>query len=166
MAIVDSATATASSLAELLSVNGLEAPGTTRGTAADPGAAGTTSPTERYGAAAVHVQLTTGDVEPFRSIASRMFGESFPDVEAVELGRRSRSMTARPPRPGGRAGRPRDRREQRLWQVGFVVGSVIGAAVTVAGRQVERSAREAGLVDWRRVEDIAIARLRRAPGTR
>jgi coenzyme F420 biosynthesis associated uncharacterized protein len=55
--------------------------------------------------------------------------------------------------------------EQRLWQVGFVVGSVIGAAVTVAGRQIERSAREAGLVDWRRVEDIAIARLRRAPGT-
>ena len=47
-----------------------------------------------------------------------------------------------------------------------MVGSVIGAAVTVAGRQLERSAREAGLVDWRRVEDIAIARLRRAPGTR
>ena len=28
--------------------------------------------------------------------------------------------------------------EQRLWQVGFVVGSAIGAAVTVAGRQLER----------------------------
>jgi coenzyme F420 biosynthesis associated uncharacterized protein len=55
--------------------------------------------------------------------------------------------------------------EERLWQVGFVVGSVLGAAVTVAGRHVERSARQAGLVDWRRVEDIAIARLRRAPGT-
>jgi coenzyme F420 biosynthesis associated uncharacterized protein len=54
--------------------------------------------------------------------------------------------------------------EDRLWQVGFVVGSVLGAAVTVAGRQVERSARRGGLVDWRRVEDIAIARLRRAPG--
>ena len=40
--------------------------------------------------------------------------------------------------------------EERLWQVGFVVGSVIGAAVTVAGRQIERSAREAGLVDWAR----------------
>lgn len=52
----------------------------------------------------------------------------------------------------------------RLWQVGFVVGSVLGAAVTVAGRQIERSAREAGLVDWRRVEEIAIARLRNAPG--
>jgi coenzyme F420 biosynthesis associated uncharacterized protein len=55
--------------------------------------------------------------------------------------------------------------EQRLWQLGFVVGSVLGAAVTVAGRQVERSARKAGLVDWRQVESIAIARLRSAPGT-
>jgi coenzyme F420 biosynthesis associated uncharacterized protein len=54
---------------------------------------------------------------------------------------------------------------ERLWQVGFVVGSVLGAAVTVAGRHAERSARAAGLVDWQRVEDIAIARLRRAPGT-
>jgi coenzyme F420 biosynthesis associated uncharacterized protein len=67
------------------------------------------------------------------------------------------------------AGRPDPARrgripEDRLWQVGFLVGSVLGAAVTVAGRQIERSARAAGLVDWRRVEDIAIARLRSAPG--
>ncbi len=54
--------------------------------------------------------------------------------------------------------------EERLWQVGFLVGSVLGAAVTVAGRRVERTARQAGLVDWERVEDIAIGRLRRAPG--
>ena len=33
----------------------------------------------------MHVQLTTGDVARFREIATRMFGESFPDVEAVEL---------------------------------------------------------------------------------
>jgi coenzyme F420 biosynthesis associated uncharacterized protein len=68
---------------------------------------------------------------------------------------------------GGRRPDPGKRRipEERLWQVGFVVGSVIGAAVTVAGRQVERSARKAGLVDWRRVEDLAIARLRNAPGS-
>ena len=73
-------------------------------------------------------------------------------------------MTGRP--GSGGAGGPQRRGipEERLWQVGFVVGSVIGAAATVAGRQIERSAREAGLVDWRRVEDIAIARLRRAPG--
>jgi uncharacterized protein (DUF2342 family) len=55
--------------------------------------------------------------------------------------------------------------EERLWQVGFLVGSVLGAAVTVAGRRIERSARQAGLVDWRRVEAIAIARLRTAPGS-
>jgi coenzyme F420 biosynthesis associated uncharacterized protein len=66
------------------------------------------------------------------------------------------------------SGRPERRRrvpEERLWQVGFVVGSLLGAAATVAGRQIERSARAAGLVDWRRVEDIAIARLRHAPGS-
>jgi len=65
------------------------------------------------------------------------------------------------PDPGRRRGVP----EERLWQVGFLVGSVLGAAVTVAGRQIERSAREAGLVDWARVEGIAVARLRNAPGS-
>ena len=65
------------------------------------------------------------------------------------------------PDPARRRGIP----EERLWQVGFLVGSVIGAAVTVAGRQIERSAREAGLVDWGRVEAIAVARLRNAPGS-
>ena len=64
IAIVDSASATASALAELLSINALEAP---------------------EGNAATHVQLTTGDVERFRSIAERMFGEAFPDVAGVEL---------------------------------------------------------------------------------
>ena len=65
IALVDSAVATASALAELLSINGLDA-----GTDATP----------------KHVQLTTGDVEAFRSIAERMFGEGFPDVVAVDLG--------------------------------------------------------------------------------
>jgi glutamate racemase len=64
IAIVDSAAATASALAELLSINGLDAP---------PGAAS-------------HSQLTTGDVAAFRAIAERMFGEAFPDVAAVDLG--------------------------------------------------------------------------------
>ena len=64
IAIVDSAAATASALAELLSINGLEAP---RG-------------------GGTHIQLTTGDVNRFRGIAERMFGEAFPDVAAVELG--------------------------------------------------------------------------------
>jgi glutamate racemase len=84
VAIVDSATATASSLAELLSVNGLEAPGTTRGTAADPGRPGHSRPGETA-RPPTHVQLTTGDLDRFRSIASRMFGRAFPEVESVEL---------------------------------------------------------------------------------
>jgi hypothetical protein len=33
-----------------------------------------------------HVQLTTGDPERFRSIAARMFGDAFPEIEPVELG--------------------------------------------------------------------------------
>jgi glutamate racemase len=62
--IVDSATATASALSELLAVNGLEA---------------------TAGPAVPHVQLTTGDVDSFRAVARRLFGDTFVDVEAVEL---------------------------------------------------------------------------------
>ena len=65
VAIVDSATATASALVELLAINGLEAP--------DEGH----SPS--------HVQLTTGDVDAFRVVAERIFGEAFPDVASVEV---------------------------------------------------------------------------------
>jgi glutamate racemase len=84
VAIVDSATATASALAELLSVNGLEAPGSTRGTAADPGSAGHSRPIERH-QPALHLQLTTGDPDLFHVVASRLFGSAFPDVERIEL---------------------------------------------------------------------------------
>ncbi len=73
IAIVDSATATASALAELLSVNGLEAPGVAEGDAAAIRPAS-------------HVQLTTGDAEAFHRLASRLFGSDFPDVESVDLG--------------------------------------------------------------------------------
>jgi glutamate racemase len=66
VAIVDSATATASALVELLSVNGLEA--------GDDG--GTPS----------HVQLTTGDPARFADVAGRLFGPEFVSVGAVELG--------------------------------------------------------------------------------
>ena len=66
VAIVDSAAATASALAELLGVNGLEA-----------GGAGA--------APAVHLQLTTGDAASFHALASRLFGAAFPDVEQVEF---------------------------------------------------------------------------------
>ena len=64
VAIVDSATATASALAELLGINGLEA-----GETAGP----------------THLQLTTGDVALFHTLASRLFGAAFPDVERVDL---------------------------------------------------------------------------------
>ena len=85
VAIVDSATATASALVELLSVNGLEAPGTSRGTAADGGLDGHERPAEAAEPPS-HMQLTTGDAGRFRSIAERMFGSAFPDVAAVDLG--------------------------------------------------------------------------------
>lgn len=62
-------------------------------------------------------------------------------------------MTARPPR----------RRDDRLWQAGFLLGSALGAAITVAGRRAERAARS-GLVDWPKVATIAEGRLRQAPG--
>ena len=50
-----------------------------------------------------------------------------------------------------------------MWQAGFLIGSALGAAATVAGRRAERSARQ-GLVDWPEVERIAIARLDNARG--
>ena len=58
VAIVDSATATASALAELLGINGLEAPIRRRG--------------------ATHLQLTTGDADSFRALAGRLFGVGVP----------------------------------------------------------------------------------------
>ena len=67
VAIVDSATATASALAELLDINGLEA-----GDGTDVPDAG-------------HVQLTTGDPATFHTLAGRLFDSAFPDVERVEL---------------------------------------------------------------------------------
>jgi hypothetical protein len=85
VAIVDSATATASALAEILLVNALEAPGTTRGTAADPGVPGHDRPAESV-VGPVHVQITTGDVGRFRSIADRLFGDAFSDIQPVDLG--------------------------------------------------------------------------------
>ncbi len=85
VAVVDSATATASALVELISMNGLEAPGTSRGTAADPGRAGHTAPQERAGQP-FHLQLTTGDVARFSELARRLFGSAFPEVEGIELG--------------------------------------------------------------------------------
>ncbi len=84
VAIVDSATATAGALAELLSVNGLEAPGSTRGTAADAGAAGHERPATRSAPPEQRI-LTTGDVAAFERVAALMFGDALPAVESIEL---------------------------------------------------------------------------------
>jgi glutamate racemase len=64
VAVIDSASATASVLAELLAVNELLAP--TDGSA-------------------VHVQLTTGDVARFRATAELLFGAEFTAVEPVVI---------------------------------------------------------------------------------
>ncbi len=62
VAVIDSASATASVLAELLAVNELGAPA---------------------GGQPVHVQFTTGDVARFRSTAATLFGAEFATVEPV-----------------------------------------------------------------------------------
>ena len=85
VAIVDSATATASALAELLSINGLEAPGTARGSAADPNEPGDSAPTETIGAAS-HRLMTTGNAAAFGALAELLFGERVADVETLDLG--------------------------------------------------------------------------------
>ncbi len=65
VAVVDSATATASALVDLLAMNGLEVPS--------------------HGDPATHVQLTTGDAAGFHDLARRLFGEGFADVQTVAL---------------------------------------------------------------------------------
>lgn len=64
VAVIDSASATASALAGLLEVNGLAAPD---------------------GASAEHLQLTTGDAAAFQRTAERLFGELFPAVQRVTV---------------------------------------------------------------------------------
>lgn len=64
-AVVDSAAATASALAELLGVNGLEAP------PAGP---------------VTHAQLTTGDADAFARTAALLFGPEFASVTRLEPG--------------------------------------------------------------------------------
>ena len=107
------------------------------------------------------MQLTTGDVEAFRSVAGRLFGDAFLDVDRIELSAGA-DVSGRRRRRSGPAKQPW--RDDRLWQAGFLVGSALGAAATVLGRRAERAARQ-GLVDWSQAERIAIARLRSAPGT-
>ena len=86
VAIVDSATATASALVELLAINGLEAPSTAGGAAEAARAGGAHGGGgEQATAEPIHVQLTTGDVAAFRVVAERIFGEAFPDVASIDV---------------------------------------------------------------------------------
>ena len=135
VAIVDSATATASRPVELLAINGLEAP-------ADAAAAPPT-----------HVQLTTGDVDRLP------LGRGPAVRRRVPRRRVGRAGGGRLVTTGGEAGGRPAWRDDRLWQAGFLVGSALGAAATVLGRRAERVARR-GLVDWPRAERIAVDRLR------
>ena len=64
MGVIDSASATASALAGLLEIHGLQAPPE---------------------ATAKHVQLTTGDVEKFPAIANQLFDSYFQNVERVAV---------------------------------------------------------------------------------
>ena len=73
VAIVDSATATASALAELLDINGLRSLDPDDDADAD------------RSAPATHLQLTTGDPDSFHALAGRLFGSAFPDVERIDL---------------------------------------------------------------------------------
>ena len=85
IAVVDSAAATASFLQEIISVNGLEAPGSSRGTAADPGHLGHTAPTSAP-VAPVHQIFTTGDPVAVDALAARLFGETAPRAQQMRLG--------------------------------------------------------------------------------
>ena len=67
IAIVDSAASTASALAELLGINGIEAPGRRRA-GRDAPAADDRRPGRRFG-----------------ELAGRLFGSDFPDVTAIDL---------------------------------------------------------------------------------
>jgi coenzyme F420 biosynthesis associated uncharacterized protein len=80
-------------------------------------------------------------------------------VTAARTPRNAAGGSGVPPRRTGRGSSA-----DVAWRAGVVVGSVLGAAVTVLGRRAERAARR-GLVDWPAVERIAVERLRATPGT-
>ena len=85
IAVVDSAAATASFLQEIISVNGLEAPGSSRGTAADPGHLGHTAPAFAP-VRPEHQIFTTGDPAVVDALAIRLFGDGAPRAQQISLG--------------------------------------------------------------------------------
>ena len=89
IAVVDSAAATASFLQQVIAVNGLEAPGSSRGTAADAGHLGHSAP-ESAAVDPTHQLYTTGDALAVDGLITRLFGASEPHVERIELERAKR----------------------------------------------------------------------------
>lgn len=85
IAVVDSAAATASFLQEIIAVNGLEAPGSSRGTAADPGHLGHSAPASAP-VLPEHQLFTTGDPAVVDALATRLFGETAPRAQQLTLG--------------------------------------------------------------------------------
>jgi glutamate racemase len=73
VAVIDSASATASALAGLLEIHGLGAPA---------------------GAEVRHELYTTGDVERFSATASRLFGAEFADVRRLALDETTEPVSA------------------------------------------------------------------------
>lgn len=84
IAVVDSAAATASFLQEIIAVNGLEAPGSSRGTAADPGHLGHSAPASAP-VLPKHQLFTTGDPTVVDALAERLFGEKAPRAQQLTL---------------------------------------------------------------------------------
>lgn len=82
IAVVDSAAATASFLQEILAVNGLEVPGSSRGTAADAGHLGHSAPVA-VPVAPLHQIFTTGDPLVVDALATRLFGETAPRAQRL-----------------------------------------------------------------------------------
>ena len=169
VAIVDSATATASALVELLAINGLEAPGSgdDRGSGGrrrrpDAGT-GDASPADdrrrrrlpdgrradlRRGVPRRRVGRGRGRRPMSRPAGARGRVATHARHATMSVMTRTRAAEPLPPRRTGPLGRPAWR-DDRVWQAGFLVGSALGAAATVLGRRAERSARQ-GLVDWPR----------------
>jgi glutamate racemase len=77
VAVIDSASATASVLAQLLAINDLHA----------PELAATASAWSDARDRVAHVQFTTGDVALFRATAELLFGREFASVEGLEVPR-------------------------------------------------------------------------------
>jgi len=85
IAVVDSAAATASFIQQIIAVNGLEAPGSSRGTAADAGHLGHSAP-ESAPVLPTHQIFTTGQPATVAALATRLFGHTAPRAQQILLG--------------------------------------------------------------------------------